>query len=116
VRAAVVCLLHLTRPIDKLKHSGLPRSGSDQTTGEGSQVFWGDTMTGLGRMTEVSANQSTGSSSSADFRLAVANPAGMAISNLCIGYSGRGFSGHFAARMACAFTAGIRGTAPPPLG
>jgi len=84
---------------------------------EGSQGnFWGDAMTGLGSATAISASKGTGTSSNADFRLAVTNPTGMPISVSCIVLSGRRFSGRLAARMACAFTTGIRGTAPPPLG
>jgi hypothetical protein len=74
----------------------------------------GGVMTGLGSVTAICANSLSSISSSTDVGLIVTDPNSPLNSSSVL--SARHFSGRLADHMACTFTTGIRGTAPPPLG
>jgi hypothetical protein len=74
----------------------------------------GGVMTGLGSVTAICANSLSSISSSTDIGLVVTDPNSPLNSSSVL--SARHFSGRLADHMACTFTTGIRGTAPPPLG
>jgi hypothetical protein len=91
------------------KHSGLPRSGSKQTTGRKPVRKLGGVMTELGRVTAINASTIGYASSREDLGLAVASPARVSPLVSCIVLPSR-----LAFGMTSTFTTGIRGT-PPPL-
>lgn len=98
-----------TNDDDTKKLYRLPSSGSDQTTGKTPDLL-GGIMTGLGRVTAVSADSLSSTSSSVAMRL-VRAPSCHGSSFIC---SARNRSAQRADDTAS--TTAIRGTAPPPLG